>query len=488
MKVVKKNKFFILGGIITALLIVVAFLWQREEANIYIIELRENGFYPPTLSVPTGTTVTFTTRGTTRFWPASDPHPTHENYKGFDPGQPIEPDESWNFTFNESGIWKYHDHLRPYFIGEIAVQVSDFYTISKNVSLKKQNAWFDRIQNILIKKGIRPALEEVARLYDMDPEFAGACHIFLHRIGEEAYRQFIHEKDFFVTPHVSYCGYGFYHGLMEEMSSATGMLVDAKNFCMYVGEQLDNVQSDASLQCFHGIGHGLLENYAQRLSGKAAKMIKGPLKICEEISDTPQQKANCISGVFNGISLYFLYGKYGLHINTENPLGFCDEQPTEFKASCYGNLHRLAVAVAKAATTDFAGAASYLQSLYKDKPEALLSSIWYLAHTHKAVTSYLGTGDFTPVLRECMKLSERLRIECINGVVTRAVHFGRPEGEHEHAFSLCRSELFGEKERSDCFELALSLINVRYAPVIFDTICKSVDSKYQQFCRISPKP
>ncbi len=54
-------------------------------------------------------------------WPASDPHPTHTNYPGFDAGAPIVPGNSWTFTFDKVGDWTYHDHLRPEVKGTIRV-------------------------------------------------------------------------------------------------------------------------------------------------------------------------------------------------------------------------------------------------------------------------------------------------------------------------------------------------------------------------------
>lgn len=83
--------------------------------------LTKDGFTPKTLTIRKGQKVMFSTQMARSFWPASDLHPTHELYGEFDPKKPIQKDASWSFTFKKPGKWKYHDHLFPYFRGEIIV-------------------------------------------------------------------------------------------------------------------------------------------------------------------------------------------------------------------------------------------------------------------------------------------------------------------------------------------------------------------------------
>jgi len=53
-------------------------------------------------------------------WPASDPHPQHTNYSGFD-SEGIAGGGSWSFTFNTKGFWGWHDHQFPSTSGTITV-------------------------------------------------------------------------------------------------------------------------------------------------------------------------------------------------------------------------------------------------------------------------------------------------------------------------------------------------------------------------------
>lgn len=92
------------------------------SGEIFEVKLGSNGFTPSELSIKPGETVKFTTDLGKPFWPASDLHPTHGIYPEFDPQEPIEPTDSWSFTFLKAGRWRYHDHLQPEFRGIIEVK------------------------------------------------------------------------------------------------------------------------------------------------------------------------------------------------------------------------------------------------------------------------------------------------------------------------------------------------------------------------------
>jgi hypothetical protein len=47
---------------------------------------------------------------------------TPEQNKIFDACRGVKQGESWSFVFNEVGKWYYHDHLNPFWKGEIVVK------------------------------------------------------------------------------------------------------------------------------------------------------------------------------------------------------------------------------------------------------------------------------------------------------------------------------------------------------------------------------
>ena len=85
------------------------------------INMTATGFEPSSLTVKKGTTVTFVNKDTKTRWPASAPHPTHTIYPELDPKAGIAAGNSWAFTFNKVGEWKFHDHLTPTMFGSVTV-------------------------------------------------------------------------------------------------------------------------------------------------------------------------------------------------------------------------------------------------------------------------------------------------------------------------------------------------------------------------------
>lgn len=87
-----------------------------------LVHMPTSGFNPETLTVKQGTKVCFQNDDSEARWPASNIHPTHEIYSEFDPKAPVRSGDTWCFTFTKAGIWKFHDHLLPEFVGTINVE------------------------------------------------------------------------------------------------------------------------------------------------------------------------------------------------------------------------------------------------------------------------------------------------------------------------------------------------------------------------------
>lgn len=94
---------------------------SAEVVGDHVITLTPDGFSPAEITIARGETITFRTTTGKRFWPASNLHPSHAIYSDFDPKEPVAPDDSWSFTFDRAGEWRFHDHLAPYFTGTITV-------------------------------------------------------------------------------------------------------------------------------------------------------------------------------------------------------------------------------------------------------------------------------------------------------------------------------------------------------------------------------
>jgi|GEM_PF-660292 len=87
-----------------------------------VVSMTDLGFFPASISVETGTTVTFINDGQSLHWPASDVHPTHNLLPGFDANKGISTGGVYTYKFTKAGEWSFHDHLNPDFVGSIVVE------------------------------------------------------------------------------------------------------------------------------------------------------------------------------------------------------------------------------------------------------------------------------------------------------------------------------------------------------------------------------
>ena len=157
----------------------------------YIVEIRKDGFRPRELSIKEGDIVTFVPVEEGLFWPASDPHPTHQFLLGFDSEKPIQGGSSWSFTFNKGDTWHYHDHLSVASRGTIIVAGGDLDNRTNKTCLYKDEArcFDEKIRRALKDNGVEGAFGLFTELYETGKASA-SCHWTAHLIGEEAYRQF----------------------------------------------------------------------------------------------------------------------------------------------------------------------------------------------------------------------------------------------------------------------------------------------------------
>jgi len=105
-----------------------------ELSEVVVLTYTRSGFNPKTITVEKGTTVEFRNEDDGSMWVASVVHPTHKVYPGsdiqkcfdgsdtsvlFDSCQIV---ETYSFTFDEVGKWRYHNHRKASHSGEIIVE------------------------------------------------------------------------------------------------------------------------------------------------------------------------------------------------------------------------------------------------------------------------------------------------------------------------------------------------------------------------------
>lgn len=94
---------------------------EAAAALQMVVHYTDKGFDPQVVTIAHGSTVVFKNEGTTGVWVASAPHPAHTDYPGFDAKRSVGPGDSYSFTFQRIGTWKYHDHLNPSQYGSVIV-------------------------------------------------------------------------------------------------------------------------------------------------------------------------------------------------------------------------------------------------------------------------------------------------------------------------------------------------------------------------------
>jgi len=94
----------------------------EQPTSSNVVTYANGGFGPSVLTVPLGTMVTFRNGSLESIWVASNPHPTHTDYPGFDSKANIAAGQEYSFIFTQRGTWGYHNHLNPTEGGTIVVQ------------------------------------------------------------------------------------------------------------------------------------------------------------------------------------------------------------------------------------------------------------------------------------------------------------------------------------------------------------------------------
>ncbi|MES2971286.1 MAG: hypothetical protein V4702_03135 [Patescibacteria group bacterium] len=94
----------------------------QTAPKTYEISYTDSCYSPANVTIKKNDTVRFTNNNTKNMWPASDNHPWHTLYSGFDANNSIAPGGSYSFTFTKTGSWGYHDHQKSSCTGTITVQ------------------------------------------------------------------------------------------------------------------------------------------------------------------------------------------------------------------------------------------------------------------------------------------------------------------------------------------------------------------------------
>jgi plastocyanin len=457
--------------------------WQRlvhaaSDPQTYTVEITNGGFVPERLVIWKGDTVTFVNRSDSPSQPASDPHPTHESYGGFDPTSGIKPGSSWSFRFEKSGVWHYHDHLGVGARGEITVRItvrggSPRGTVSSDAC---GGECFDELVRSTVETdGIDAAYRLFQDTYEKG-ELPRTCHWTAHQIGEAAYEMFKHGKDFPITDATTYCGYGFYHGFLEGLLRENPDPDYALSFCAKVEEKLGTM---GLWNCYHGIGHGFTEDPPRpETEGNFNAMIKPGIEMCEFLFGGDFRDLNlCLTGVFTVPAGFAEKGEYGLSVTKETIFKYCTKQPYKYQKACYGEF---APKLDTMLEWDVRKLVPIVESLDDDKLRRLVT--WVVPSV--MVARDIQSDDFSGYIDGCRDaFSGNLREICWGGMMLGIFTHGEPEKQHEQAFLLCDSGAWkGEGERRFCWGEGLRQMRANYPLAKVQPLCAQVPAQYRSLC------
>lgn len=293
---------------------------SQQTSSAQVIHMTSDGFKPQTMEISWNTTVKFVNDDTQPHWPASNPHPTHEGYPGFDPKQPVSPGSSWSFVFDRVGKWRFHDHLNPHVLGTIVVtgeessksnplresslkfidgvkdltsKISSFITtrFASSKAFVANNAELSNFKKLNNAEQIK-SLQTLSDTQGPDKawgflkkEFVGqsnpsSVHDLAHLVGGLIFQKTgisglnTCSEDF---------GFGCYHGFLDRaFAKSLADIPKAEAAC----HSLPNVGPYRS--CVHGIGHGIASYYQDT-------DLKSALYSCQQLKDLAQF---CYDGVF----------------------------------------------------------------------------------------------------------------------------------------------------------------------------------------------
>ncbi len=333
-----------------------------------------------------------------------------------------------------------------------------------------------------IKSGdIAGAFQSVASMYAASPDMGETCHSLTHEIGRAAYRLFSRDVAFHITPQTAYCSYGFYHGFMEELVLAKGDMKLARDFCSYVDRELSKQSPDVTLQCYHGIGHGTVNNHDPRTWGDPQKLIDPAIVLCEEVATDESEANRCATGVYNGLSIFYSNGEYKLVLDPKDPIGICRSQKEIYQDACYVSFNTLLLGVTG---YDLAKAASFLTEI----PSDTVAQHAMINLASPVGTKHMGEIDHSATIAVCRSLPARLHLACIQGYAFGFLEHGEPTQEYIKPLQFCKSNQIDINEQKACFEYILGYLPRWYGNEKVLQICQGLDRPWRQYCEKQTTP
>jgi len=484
--VMKRPRIATGGALVFVVLVGVAgYLWWTPPANTFY--LREDGFHPESILIESGETITFVNKSSHAFWPASNGHPQHDLYASFDVGRPVLPGDSWSFTFDREGRWGFHDHIRSFytgtvFVGADSVTYDCLAHISELDTAKKGECWDEKLQETLHNDGAEAAFKQFAEFYASDPGVTQiGCHLMVHRLGDAAYGEYVRYGNDLsrlqFPPESVYCGYGYYHGIMEHMIRDHPDFKKADAFCKMLVEKYQDTVPRIESNCYHAIGHGFIPEPTDIETWGDPHALPAPaIAACRNIEDSGL-RAECMQGAFNVVSDWMWNNQFGLRFPKEDSLSLCRTfDDDEVSKACY---YELSMKVLPYAGDNLI---NVYQRFVTSIPNDAIAGMVMNSAAAGLVGVMIQQDDFVPYLKQCRSLPERVQVDCLKGLAGGFVAHGKPEREYEKAMTFCGDEALTVAEKNVCYSTIFRNFRGVYTPEKTAGLCELIDVTYHPYC------
>lgn len=292
---------FIFFLLLINVLLVVNYFRQNREV---VVSVSDAGFSPDVVRISQGRGVKFVNVSNNKHWPASDLHPTHEEYAEFDPKKEIEVGGEWNFFPLRVGKYYFHDHLYPHNKGVLYVEKTstalslfdNLITLFKESKKEKkvensaenftslsQSSQLQVMEEMEKDTGSKSVWDFIQSTYAAGSGERGNIHDLAHFAGTLMYEDLGFEG---ISNCTTSYAFGCYHGFLDAaFKSDLSKLPDAVEACKNAGD----VGTGPYSSCIHGIGHGVASYYG-------VKDLERSLVTCGKIPKSTVQY--CADGVF----------------------------------------------------------------------------------------------------------------------------------------------------------------------------------------------
>lgn len=121
----RRMQLILVGGLVLIgiLLFVAARIGNDDgvKTQSLIISIKDSGYIPGDATVNKGTTVTWVNEGSKLHTVSSNPYKENTELPSL-VSDPIKPQDTYSYTFNDAGTFKYHDELDPKINAQVVVQ------------------------------------------------------------------------------------------------------------------------------------------------------------------------------------------------------------------------------------------------------------------------------------------------------------------------------------------------------------------------------